>query len=330
MDFGLFLVTQYDLDRDLRGVGDELVARTCLADDAGFDLVGIGEHHVMDSHQYLLNEPCLAHVAEHVGDMRLVASIVVLPYHNPVRIAEFGATLDVLTEGRFTMGVGLGYRQAEYDAFGIDRSEAVGRFAEGVEVVKRLWTEDSVTYDGDHFRLDDVAIRPRPLQDPRPPLWTGASNESSIRRGARETDAFLGAHVPFDRARRQVDAFRDERRRRGLDGDEVGLLREAFVAETSERAEAVVREPLMEKYGSYSEWGQDDVMDDDFDSPWEKLAHERFLVGSPGEVRDEIRRYDEAMDLDYLFVRMQFPGLAFEDVRSSVELFGDAVVPHFG
>jgi alkanesulfonate monooxygenase SsuD/methylene tetrahydromethanopterin reductase-like flavin-dependent oxidoreductase (luciferase family) len=328
MDFGLLAVTQFEADRDLRGIGDELVTQTGLARRAGFDLIGVSEHHVTDD-QYLLNEASLAHIAEHVGDMRLVSTLVLLPYHNPARIAELGATLDLFTDGQFTMGVGLGYRQEEYDAFGIDRGDAVGRFVEGVEIIKRLWTEDSVTYDGEHFRLKDTSIRPQPVQDPRPPVWAGASNESSVRRAARKTDAFLGAHVPFGLAKRQVEDFRDERERQGLDGGEVGFLREAYVAETTEKAEEIAREPLLRKYEGYSDWGQDDVIGgDDFGSAWEKLKHERFLVGTPEEVCEDIERYKEAMDLDYVFVRTQYPGLPPEDVHASIELFGDEVIPY--
>jgi alkanesulfonate monooxygenase SsuD/methylene tetrahydromethanopterin reductase-like flavin-dependent oxidoreductase (luciferase family) len=329
VDPGFFCVSQYDLERDLRGIGDELTTQVELADEAGFELVGVGEHHFTDSHQYLLNESVLAHLAEHVGAMDVMASLVLLPYHNPARIAELGATLDILSDGNFRLGVGLGYRETEYDVFGVDRSSAPERLAEGVEIIERLWTEDAVTFDGEQFRLDDVSIRPRPIQDPRPPIWTGASNESSVRRGARLTDGFLGAHVPFSLAERQIEEFRDERRKQGLDEGSVGFLREAYVAPTTEEAEEIVREPLMDKYESYSEWGQDDVIGgDDFDSPWDKLKHERFLVGSPADVVADVERYQEAMDLDYLVVRMQFPGADFEDVHRSIELFGDEVVPH--
>jgi alkanesulfonate monooxygenase SsuD/methylene tetrahydromethanopterin reductase-like flavin-dependent oxidoreductase (luciferase family) len=329
MDFGLLCVTQFDADRDLSGIGEELITQTELAKEAGFDLISIGEHHFTDDDQYLLNEAGLSHIAQHVGDMRLLSSLILLPYHNPARIAELGATLDILSDGQFTMGVGLGYRQKEYDVFGVDREDAVGRFAEGVEIIERLWTEDSVTYDGEHFQLDDVSIRPQPIQDPRPPIWAGASNESSVRRAARKTDAFLGAHVPFDLAKRQIEDFRDERQKQGLDGGEVGFIREAYVAETTEEAEEIVREPLMGKYESYSNWGQDNVIDDDdFDSPWDKLKHERFLVGTPAEILEDIERYKEAMDLDYLVIRTQFPGSSPEDVHSSIELFGDEVIPH--
>lgn len=329
MEFGYFLVTQFDESRDASGIADELVAQTRRADEAGFGGLHIGEHHATDTDQYLLNESALAHVAEHVGDMWLGASLCLLPYHNPVRIAELGATLDVLTDGAFRLGVGLGYRQKEYDVFGVTREDAPGRLTEGVEIVKRLWTQDTVTYEGEHYRFDEVSIRPQPVQDPRPLVWTGASNESSVRRGARLTDGFFGAHVPFDLAKAQVEAFRDERERSGNDPGEVGLLREAFVAETTEAAEAAVKDHLMQKYRSYIDWGQDDVIGgDSFDSPWEKLCRERFLVGTPETVVEGIERYRDELDLDHLAVRMQFPDIDFEDVHTSIELFGDAVIPH--
>lgn len=330
MEFGLLLVTQYDESRSMFGVGSELVSQTQLARDGGFDMVSIGEHHVTDSDHYLLNDAALGHVAEHVGGMNLTSTLVLLPYHNPVRVAELGATLDVLTEGQFRLGVGLGYRQKEYDAFDVDRSDAPGRLVEGVEIIKRLWTQESVDFDGEHFQLKDVSIRPQPIQDPQPPIWVGASNESSVRRAARIADSFLGAHVPFDLAARQIADFRDERAKTDLGSGEVGLIRETFVGETTDAAERAVRDPLVEKYESYSDWGQDDVIEDDtFGSRWEKLKHERFLVGSSDDVIDGLQRYQEEMDLDRVVIRTQFPNSDFDDVHESIRRFGEDVIPSF-
>jgi alkanesulfonate monooxygenase SsuD/methylene tetrahydromethanopterin reductase-like flavin-dependent oxidoreductase (luciferase family) len=211
IDLELLLVTQYERDRDLQGVGEELRRQVETAREGGLDGVGVSEHHVTDDHQYLLNEAVVAHLADAVGEMRLSTALCLLPYHNPVRIAEFDATVDVLTGWRFRLGVGLGYREAEYDAFGVDRADGPGRLVECVEIIERLWTEDAVSYEGEHFQLEDVTIRPKPVQDPRPPIWVGASNESSVRRGARIADGFLGGHVPFDLACRQIADVRDER-----------------------------------------------------------------------------------------------------------------------
>ncbi len=122
MNLELLLVTQYDRDRDLTGIGDELRQQVALARAGGLDGVGVSEHHITTD-QYLLNEPIIGHLADTVGDMRLTMALCLLPYHNPVRIAEFDATIDVLSGGQFRFGVGLGYRDAEYEAFGVDRAD---------------------------------------------------------------------------------------------------------------------------------------------------------------------------------------------------------------
>jgi alkanesulfonate monooxygenase SsuD/methylene tetrahydromethanopterin reductase-like flavin-dependent oxidoreductase (luciferase family) len=234
--------------------------------------------------------------------------------------------MDLLTDGQFRLGVALGYRQQEYDVFGVSKEDAPGRLKEGLEVIKRLWTEDSVTFEGEHFQFEDVSIRPQPVQRPRPDIWVGASNPASVRRAARVGETFLGAHVPFDLAKKQISAFRDERPNDNL--GEVGLIREAFVAETTEAAVEAVRDPLMDKYDRYVEWGQDDaIADDRFDSAWDRLAHDRFLVGSPEDVVAEIERYQTELKLDHLVIRTQFPGADFTAVEQSLQLFADEVLP---
>lgn len=329
MNFGYSLVTQYEPDRDLTSISDELIRQTELARHAGFSSIGVSEHHVTDD-QYLYNEAVLSYVAQHIGDMSLSTSICLLPYHNPVRIAEFGATLDILTNGSFTLGVGQGYRPEEFDVFGVDRSSAVGRLVEGIDIIKELWTSDSITYDGEFHQLHDVSINPKPIQEPRPRITMGASNESSIRRAARIADGWSAAHAPLDLLAEQVSAFRDEAASTGNRNATVGVGREVYVAETSEEAERIVREPLMRKYDAYIDWGQSDVFEhDDFDTPWEQLRNERFIVGNPTEVIEEIDRYIQTLDPDGFGIRTQFLGMNFEDVHRSIKLLGEEVLPSF-
>lgn len=327
MELGLILGTQYAQSRELSGVAAELTTQTELAREAGFDALYVSEHHVTDD-AYLTNEAVLAYVAEHIGGMALGTCMCLLPYHNPVRIAEYGATMDHLTGGQFCLGIAQGYRPAEFAVFGVEQAEAAGRLAEGAAVIKQLWTESNVTFDGEFFQYEDISINPRPLQKPRPAILAGASNNASIRRAAHYADGWIGAHVPFETAHEQIQAFRDESE--NVEGPRsAGLAREVFVAETDEAAEAIVRDSLMEKYESYIDWGQDDVIaGDDFDSPWDKLKQERFLIGSPETVRGDIERYREELSLDHLLVRMQFPATDSADVRSSIQLFGDEVIPY--
>lgn len=326
MDLGLGIVSQFDPETAMRPVAEHLRRQTERADAGGLDFVRVAEHHVTDDN-YLLNETTAAYLAEPSGDMTL-DSMCLLPYHNPVRIAEYGATMDVLTGGRFRLTVALGYRPEEYAVFGVeDTEEAVGRLAEGVELIKRLWTEDSVTFGGDYHHVEDVSVNPKPLQDPRPPIYAGASNESSIRRAARIADGWCGAHVPFDVVGAQVADFRDECEAVGED-KVVGLTREVCVGETTDRALEMARDPLVRKYGSYSSWGQDDaIADDEFDREWADLSEDRFVVGDPDEVVAELERYRDAFDVDYVSMRTQWKGMDWADVHRSQQLLVDEVVP---
>lgn len=123
MDVSYFLVTQSASTRPLDGITDEFVRQTEMVRDGGFDSLFVGEHHATDDN-YFLNEAVIAYLANHTGDMNIGTGMCLLPYHNPVRIAEFGATVDHLTDGRFRLGVVQGYRPEEYDVFGVNQENA--------------------------------------------------------------------------------------------------------------------------------------------------------------------------------------------------------------
>ena len=125
-----------------------------------------------------------------------VAGILLIGLHNPVEMAEMVASLDVIWGGRFVFGIGLGYRDVEFDAFKVPRGQRVRRFEGCLEVVKRLWTEESVTVDNDVCTLAGVTLTCRPVQRPHPPIWVAANNDSAIRRAARIGDTwFINPHA---------------------------------------------------------------------------------------------------------------------------------------
>lgn len=324
MEFVYSVARQFNPSHELESLRADIESQITTAQKAGFDGVKCGEHHVTDD-TYLNNEAVLAFAVPLAGDMSIATGICLLPYHNPVRIAEYGATMDVLTEGKFQLGVGQGYREEEFDVFGITKSEVAGRLQESIEIIKQLWTTDSVTYSGDYYEYDDISINPKPIQDPCPPIIVAASNENTVRRAAQIGDGWWASHVQFDVLTEYVSAFREETN----DGI-LGLSRGVFVAETDEKADQLAKEPLMEKYNGYVEWGQSDVFDSDtFEREWQELKEDRFIIGSPETVIKEIERYHATFDLDFLAVKFQEPMMTFDDVRSSVELFGSEVIPHF-
>ena len=120
--------------------------------------------------------------------MMLGIGVLLINLHNPVYVAETVATMDVIAGGNMAFGVGLGYRDVEFDAFGVRRGERVKRFVDCLELVKRLWTEESVSFESEHCTLKDVRMNMRPVQKPHPPIWFAANSDPAVKRAAHMGD----------------------------------------------------------------------------------------------------------------------------------------------
>jgi len=215
MKVGIFVTNQNPLGTDMVSALDEQFAMTRLARDRGWDAVGTGQHYLSEGMSQLQLIPFLGRLAAEAGEMTGVAGVLLINLHNPVEVAECIASLDVIWRGNFVFGVGLGYREVEFDAFKVPKGQRLRRFEECLEIVKRLWTEDRVTFEGQFWRLENATIAPKPVQRPRPPLWFGGSHPVAIRRAARMADGWIGAGSSST----------------GQFADAVGTLREALVAQ---------------------------------------------------------------------------------------------------
>ena len=139
------------------------------------------------------------------------AGIVLLALHNPLEVAECFATMDLMSGGRVIFGCALGYRDVEYQGFGVGKGEGVRRFEENLAAVKRLWTEEKVTMLGARFALHDAAISVPLQQTPHPPIWIGANVDKAVRRAARLGDCwYLNPHQKLATFARQMDIYRAE------------------------------------------------------------------------------------------------------------------------
>ena len=110
----------------------------------------------------------------------------------PVGLAEDGAVLDVISNGRLDLGVGLGYRPQEYAGYGIDIKTKGARADEALQIIRRLWQGETVTFHGKHFNIEGAKVTPRPVQEPNPPIWVGGFNRIAIRRAAKYGDGYTG------------------------------------------------------------------------------------------------------------------------------------------
>ena len=171
MKLGLFINTQFPEGVNLAECVPELVAQVRAARDAGFASLWFPHHWLTHPMQMLQITPVMGYIAAHAHGMTIGPNILILPPLNPVHVAEEAATLDVLTGGNYILGVGLGYRQPEFDAFGISLSERAPRFNESIALMRRLWTEDRVSHKGRFYTVNDAGIGVKPVRPGGPPLY---------------------------------------------------------------------------------------------------------------------------------------------------------------
>src|SRR5919109_5572558 len=163
MKVGLFITNQQTLDTDMVSALEDQFVMVRHARDRGWDSLFTGQHYLNEGdNKQLQMVPLLARLAAEAGEMTIGLGILLLNLHNPVYTAETVATLDIIARGNFIFGVGLGYRDIEFDAFGVPKGERVKRFEEYLTLVQRLWTEESVSYEGASCRLNNVRMNIRP------------------------------------------------------------------------------------------------------------------------------------------------------------------------
>ena len=301
MKLGIYLNAQHPAGDDPARRFAETLEQARLIRSLGFDSIWGGEHHATPGFHYFPLLPMLQRLAAEVPGLEIGTNLVLLPLHNPVEIAEVGAFLDVLTGGRFLLGVGLGYRPEEFAIFGVPMAERVSRLAEGVEIIRRLWTEDKVTHRGRHWTFENLTIRPRPIQSPRPPILVGSQVPAGIARAAE-----------------------------GRTGDaQICRLLEVVCAPDEETAIRRAAPYLLDKYAAYFSWGLEGVTLDPGAPPEAQLrglAANRFAIGSPDQVVEALLA-QRAAGATHLTMRVSWPGMPQADVLAGIELLGRQVLP---
>jgi alkanesulfonate monooxygenase SsuD/methylene tetrahydromethanopterin reductase-like flavin-dependent oxidoreductase (luciferase family) len=310
---------------------DEQAAIVRLARDRGWDSFLASMHYLVGGDvQQLQQVPLLARLQAEAGDMTMGVAVFLLPLHNPVYAAETLATLDVIARGRFVIGLGMGYRKVEFDAFGVSERSRVRRFTGNLDIIKRLWTGESVSHEGDGWRLEDARMNLLPVQRPHPPLWIAANHDNAVRRAAHLGDCwYINPHATLETIRRQLDIYRDELRALGKPLPAVLPCRKELICAKDRRAALALAAPsLGEKYRLYAAWGQDRALPqgERFDMPFEDLARERFIVGSPEDCHEQLRPWI-ALGVNHFVFRTHFVGMTGAAALDSMKLFSDEVLP---
>ena len=237
MKFGLFTSAQAH-SGDLgpqggHGFGDYLDFNVA-AERLGFQSSFSVEHHFSGWNQVSSTLMLLTALAMRTTRLRLGSAVMVLPWHNPVLLAEQAATLDLLSGGRLDLGIGKGYRHSEFKGFQIAPEEAEARFDEAVEVMIRAWTErNRFSHRGRFWQFEDIVVEPAPAQNPHPPLWVAAGSAASIRRAAaRGFNLILDQYASTAQIAERIGIYRAERKARslGFNPMQVAVARQLYVA----------------------------------------------------------------------------------------------------
>jgi probable F420-dependent oxidoreductase len=310
MRFGLSLCPEV-------GRWHDTVGQARLAEDLGFDSVWLPEHHLMAG--YAPN-PLLgiAGLVEATQRITLGTNVVIAPFVHPVRLAEDSALLQEMSDGRFVLGAGLGYRQEEFSALGVPYAERAGRLTETLEIVRRLWTDEHVDYPGRYFALQDVTIYPRPV--PPPPLWIGGWAAAALRRAARLGDVwFPGPTADIDKVKACLETYDAALDATGRSRSELPIFREVWVSDTREHLERGTRLLSALYRDDYVAW-QHRNLDSAAD-----IAADRFIVGSPDQVAAQLVRLRDELGMTHIIARLHFHGIDQRDVERAMLLLGTSV-----
>ena len=306
-----------------------VLAQAELVDRLGYDQIWITEHHFVEDGYVPSFVAVAGAIAARTLRVRISSDILLLPFANPLRLAEDLAVLDNLSGGRMELGVGMGYAPHEFRAFGVARRERVSRTEEGIEVLRRAWSGERFDFHGAHWRFDGALVRPRPVQPGGPPLWLAAMSEAGARRAAR-----LGLNLlPQGDRRLVLDPWRADLEAAGRRADDfrVGIIRPWLVTRDRERDWPAIRAAERYKGRIYADWlresGDAVTLAAAGASPDARPIPQTWIVGDAEECRTELARFVAEFGVTDVVTWGVPPGVAPEAMNASLERFASEVMP---
>jgi alkanesulfonate monooxygenase SsuD/methylene tetrahydromethanopterin reductase-like flavin-dependent oxidoreductase (luciferase family) len=330
MDFGIILgdIPQTVSEHDHF---DSILRQVEAAQKAGMNHVLIGQHFMFKGSRWLQPVPVLARLAGEVDEhVRLVCQVLIAPLYNPILLGEELATLDVVTDGRIVVGLGLGYMQSDYEVFGVPFTERGQRLDEIIDVLKLMWTNTTFSYHGQHFDLTDIPVHIRPLQQPHPPIWIGAASAAGIRRAARIDAKWpIVPQAPASELVGQLGTFFDAREAAGLSRSGRQPLRREIMVGT-DRAEALAKAVRVgsESYLNMARTGHRTFVDaDDLRDSIGGVMAKHWILGSVADCAAQLREIGSMVPVNPVITRANWPGMSPDESVAYIELLGQELIP---
>lgn len=303
-----------------------------LAEDEGFDSAWVSEHHGSADGYLPSLLPLLAAMAARTSRIELGTGVVLAPFHDPLRLAEDFAVVDQISGGRVVCGLGIGWREEEFRAFGIDVPTRVRRLTEIVEILRRAWTGERFDFRGRHYSYEAVAVTPPPARVP--PIYVGGFADTAIRRAGRIGDGYISSRAQPDRVAAAFALAAEARREAGRDGRPLAaLLQNAFVTDDPERDWPTVARGIGHQLGVYAGWrAGTDVPGAPLEvaPPDDATIRATTAYGTPDEVAaflEPLARILGPHPDSHLILRFHYPGMAAAPAAESIKLFAREVAP---
>jgi alkanesulfonate monooxygenase SsuD/methylene tetrahydromethanopterin reductase-like flavin-dependent oxidoreductase (luciferase family) len=322
------------------------------SEELGFDGIWLTEHHFIDYGLSVDPASLAAAAASRTRRIRIGLAAAILPFHDPIRLAEQMALVDILANGRLDVGVGRGNRPAEFRGYRVPQQESRERFDEAVTIMTRAWTQERFSFDGRFFQVPEVRVIPKPLQQPHPPLYQVCVTPDGIENTALRGWPMLNSVLfgPVEQLIGNRDKYVATLQKAGRSDEEIrsllarwGVSRQIYVAPTDRQALAEAKDAELWYQDSFRRFILPERIEEAHPSlqpgfrfmaeklstiTWEGLVAETLAFGSPDTVARHIERM-RAMGVGQVMCWMNFGGLPVDRVRRSMELFAREVMPRF-
>ncbi len=329
MEVGIY-IRDY-IDDPTRPMSEQIeeAAEVCrLARGLGFSVIYSPQHFIGHPTVWLQPMQILSRLAPDAEGMKLMTGILLLAYHNPVDIAEQVVTLDHISDGRFILGLGLGYREKELEAFGTNRRDRVSRFEESIELMKQLWTGEEVTFEGKHWQVHEARIALTPVQKPHPPIWIAAQSTGAVRRAARIADAcLLGPQPSWADFHSLATQYNEAVAERGGPKGLLGANRSMAIARDRETAITEATVAGQAKAGMYAGFNMQENTTVDLGLGGPRELAEWAVVGSPEDCAERISQSVEEDGLEYIGLGCLNLPKGFEARLEYLQLVSEELLP---
>jgi len=310
----------------------EALEEVIRGEELGFDSIWMEEHHSVVNHYWPSPLTVLAGFATRTSKVILGTDILVAPFYHPVRLAEDVALLDVMSGGRFVLGVAIGYKPDEFALYGAQLEKRGARFEEQLAILTGLWTQESFSFRGKHYTVEG-RLEPKPITKPHPPVWIGGWGDLTLRRAATLGDTWIpGPTADLARLLAGKRQFLEHRAAAGRAAPvtEWPVTRDVIIADTDQAARELAERHIMVAYRQeYAGGWKHPFIDASIATDLDALKKDRFLIGGPDEVIRALTPFVEQYGMTHLICRLFFPGMPHRHILRELELLAQEVMPAF-